>query len=69
MFVNKPSEPFQHDIDRVTLLSRLAGLEEGDPAVAHIHFYGRDVDESGVPYAASIPVSKALSAAGECGSA
>jgi len=44
---------------------KAAGLEEGDPAVAHVHFIGHDVDESGVPYAASIPVAKALSAAGD----
>lgn len=33
--------------------------------MAHIHFYGHDKDESGTPYAASIPVSKALSEAGD----
>lgn len=42
-----------------------AGLQLDDPNVAHIHFYGHDKDESGTPYAASIPVSKALSEAGD----
>lgn len=41
------------------------GLQLDDPNVAHIHFYGHDKDESGTPYAASIPVSKALSEAGD----
>lgn len=41
------------------------GLDEGDPAVAHIHFYGLDTDESGTTYAASVPVTKAMSAAGD----
>eukprot|EP00879_Flechtneria_rotunda_P019211 GHRR01020172.1.p1 GENE.GHRR01020172.1~~GHRR01020172.1.p1 ORF type:complete len:455 (+),score=128.97 GHRR01020172.1:287-1651(+) len=38
-----------------------AGFTPGDPCVAHIHFYGYDVDESGTSYAASIPVAKAVS--------
>lgn len=42
-----------------------AGLQPGDAEVAHIHFYGRDTDESGTPYAASIPISKAMSEAGD----
>jgi sulfite oxidase len=33
--------------------------------VAHIHFYGHDTDESGVPYAASIPISKAMGESGD----
>lgn len=33
--------------------------------MAHIHFYGHDTDESGTAYAASIPVSKALSDQGD----
>lgn len=33
--------------------------------MAHIHFYGHDTDESGTAYAASIPISKALSDAGD----
>lgn len=42
-----------------------AGLQSGDPEVAHIHFYGHDTDESGVPYAASIPISKAMGESGD----
>jgi hypothetical protein len=41
-----------------------AGLREGDPSVSHIHFIGLDTDVSGTPYEASIPLDKALAAAG-----
>lgn len=46
-------------------MSCCAGLQPGDAEVAHIHFHGRDTDESGTPYAASIPISKAMSEAGD----
>jgi sulfite oxidase len=49
----------------LTSLSAHTGLQPGDPSVAHVHFYGRDVDESGTAYAASIPISKALAEAGD----
>jgi sulfite oxidase len=42
-----------------------AGLQSDDASVAHIHFYGHDTDESGTAYAASIPISKAMSEAGD----
>lgn len=35
-----------------------AGLDPDDPNVRHIHFVGLDKDESGTPYAASIPAHK-----------
>lgn len=40
-------------------------MRSDDPDVAHIHFYGLDTDESGTAYAASIPVSKAMSEQGD----
>jgi DMSO/TMAO reductase YedYZ molybdopterin-dependent catalytic subunit len=42
-----------------------AGLQPGDPAVQHIHLIGLDTDMTGTPYAASIPIDKALSEAGD----
>ncbi|KAI8471760.1 MAG: Oxidoreductase, molybdopterin-binding domain-containing protein [Monoraphidium minutum] len=42
-----------------------AGLSPDDPAIKHIHFIGLDVDESGVPYMASIPVHKAMDPRGD----
>ncbi|GBF97565.1 hypothetical protein Rsub_10166 [Raphidocelis subcapitata] len=37
-----------------------AGLSPDDPSVSHVHFVGLDRDEGGTPYAASIPIHKAL---------
>eukprot|EP00882_Tetradesmus_deserticola_P000961 GHRQ01001042.1.p1 GENE.GHRQ01001042.1~~GHRQ01001042.1.p1 ORF type:complete len:582 (+),score=245.93 GHRQ01001042.1:259-2004(+) len=42
-----------------------AGLQPNDPSVQHIHFVGLDTDMTGTPYAASIPIDKALSDAGD----
>jgi sulfite oxidase len=42
-----------------------AGLQPGDPSVQHIHLIGLDTDMTGTPYAASIPIDKALSEAGD----
>jgi hypothetical protein len=47
------------------LPSIAAGLQPGDPAVQHIHLIGLDTDMTGTPYAASIPIDKALSEAGD----
>jgi hypothetical protein len=46
-----------------------AGLSPDDASVAHIHFIGLDVDESGVPYMASIPVHKVTVVVGDALSA
>ncbi|KAF8069467.1 hypothetical protein HT031_001583 [Scenedesmus sp. PABB004] len=42
-----------------------AGLSPSDPDVDHIHFVGLDTDMSGTPYAASIPLSKAMAEGGD----
>uniref|UniRef100_A0A383VKU0 Sulfite oxidase n=1 Tax=Tetradesmus obliquus TaxID=3088 RepID=A0A383VKU0_TETOB len=42
-----------------------AGLQPGDASVQHIHLIGLDTDMTGTPYAASIPIDKALSEAGD----
>lgn len=44
---------------------RRAGLQPGDASVQHIHLIGLDTDMTGTPYAASIPIDKALSEAGD----
>ena len=44
---------------------QMAGLDQEDPAVAHIQFEGLDHDATGGSYGASIPISKAMDPRGD----